>query len=58
MIKKLGKIILDHPKYFKGGSRNPGFDMMTRYLSRTATRDKRDKFNTYALKLILESQEP
>ena len=55
MIKKLGKIILDHPRYFKGGNRNSGFDSMARYLSRTATKDRRDKFNTYALRLILES---
>ena len=55
VIKKYGKILFDHADELVGGVDNPGFAQMNRCLIETAGRnDKRDKFNTYFLKMMFE----
>ena len=55
MIKKVGKILIDHADELMGGVENSGFVKMNKCLIKKAGKsDKRDKFNTYFLKMMFE----
>ena len=55
VIKKVGKILIDHADELMGGVQNPGFVQMNRRLIEKAGKsDKRDKFDTNILKMMFE----
>ena len=54
VIKKVGKILIDHSDKFENGENNPGYKQMWNALSKISKKSQRDKFNTSHLQLMVD----